>query len=89
MVNLSVPFNPSEKYESQREGLSHVLWRKKIMFQTTNHHREVIVQIINEKLQPGGFGLLYPHICDYQIPCSNRENHPKIGKIQKWINMFH
>ena len=34
-------FNPSEKYESQWEGLSHILWEKK-MFQTTN-------QICNDK----------------------------------------
>jgi hypothetical protein len=29
-------FNPSEKYESQWEGLSHILWKIKAMFQTTN-----------------------------------------------------
>jgi hypothetical protein len=27
---------PSEKYESQWEGLSHILWKIKFMFQTTN-----------------------------------------------------
>jgi hypothetical protein len=29
-------FNPSEKYENQWEGLSHILWKMKIMFETTN-----------------------------------------------------
>ena len=28
--------NPSEKYESQWEGLSHMLWKIKVMFETTN-----------------------------------------------------
>jgi hypothetical protein len=28
--------NPSEKYESQWEGLSHMLWTIKVMFETTN-----------------------------------------------------
>jgi hypothetical protein len=28
-------FNPSEKYESKWEGLSHILWKIKI-FETTN-----------------------------------------------------
>jgi hypothetical protein len=30
-------FNSSEKYESQWEGLSHILWKIKFMFETTNH----------------------------------------------------
>jgi hypothetical protein len=29
-------FNHFEKYESQWEGLSHILWKIKFMFQTTN-----------------------------------------------------
>jgi len=29
-------FNHLEKYESQWKGLSHFLWKKKLMFQTTN-----------------------------------------------------
>jgi hypothetical protein len=29
-------FNHLEKYGSQWEGLSHILWKIKIMFETTN-----------------------------------------------------
>ena len=29
-------FNHLEKYESQWEGLSHILWKIKVMFETTN-----------------------------------------------------
>ena len=29
-------FNHREKYESQWEGLSHILWKIKKMFETTN-----------------------------------------------------
>jgi len=31
-------FNHLEKYESQWEGLSHILWKIKFMFQTTNQY---------------------------------------------------
>ena len=31
-------FNHLEKYESQWEGLSHILWKIKIMFETTNQY---------------------------------------------------
>jgi hypothetical protein len=30
-------FNPSEKYESEWEGLSHILWKIN-MFETSNQH---------------------------------------------------
>jgi hypothetical protein len=36
ICHLVVGFNHLEKYESQWEGLSHILWKKKAMFQTTN-----------------------------------------------------
>ena len=38
MVNLYLVggFNHLEKYESQWEGLFHILWKIKAMFQTTN-----------------------------------------------------
>jgi len=38
MVNISGWWYtyPSEKYESQWEGLSHILWKIKFMFQNTN-----------------------------------------------------
>ena len=37
---------PSEKYESQLEGLSHILWKIK-MFQTTNQIIEIHVHYIS------------------------------------------
>jgi len=36
-------FNHLEKYESQWEGLSHILWKIKAMFQTTNQSLMFIV----------------------------------------------
>ena len=34
-------FNHLEKYESQWEGLSHILWKIKAMFETTNQKRSM------------------------------------------------
>jgi hypothetical protein len=36
LPSLVAGFNSLEKYESQWEGLSHILWRIYKMFQTTN-----------------------------------------------------
>jgi len=43
-------FNYLEKYESQWEGLSHILWKIKFMFETTNqlfHHGDL--QVSNQQ----------------------------------------
>ena len=44
---------PSEKYESQWEGLSHILWNIKFMFQTTN--QPIIKPMVypNSGISPG------------------------------------
>jgi hypothetical protein len=46
---------PSEKYESQWEGLSHILWKIQAMFQTTNQ----ILMLGHNKL---AFGICQCHL---------------------------
>jgi len=46
---------PSEKYESQWEGLSHIFWKIKFMFQTTNQQN-----LWNMSLQ---FGPTWGDVC--------------------------
>ena len=74
-------FNHLEKYESQWEGLSHILWTIKVMFQTTNQIKMDLAEVflpgsfgfeeLGEELDPG------PHICPHHrtkeawdlVPC--------------------
>jgi hypothetical protein len=44
-IYLACGFNHIEKYESQWEGLPHILWKIKCMFQTTNQYISIYCNV--------------------------------------------
>ena len=47
-MNLVGGFNHLEKYESQWEGLSHILWKIKFMFETTNQDFSINAYMLHD-----------------------------------------